>query len=95
MGRVRQSVNTWTKFDGNMLEWPGGGMNLAMLRALLLSQGLHIVGKAEYELLSAWHALPGGDDDEDFSEETINEAAARWDRAIDAVKVARRAAKGE
>ncbi len=36
------NANT-TKFEGDLLQWPGGGMNLAMLRALLAPAGLRIV----------------------------------------------------
>jgi hypothetical protein len=32
-----------TKFEGGLLKWPGGGMNLDMLRALLARAGLSIV----------------------------------------------------
>ncbi len=39
-------VNT-TRFDGEFLHWPGGGMNLAMLRALLDVKKLAIVPAAD------------------------------------------------
>jgi hypothetical protein len=36
-----------TKFEGDLLQWPGGGMNLAMLRALLARAGLAIIPAAD------------------------------------------------
>lgn len=41
------------KFDGRALHWPGGGVNLPMLEALLSARGFRVVGPAETAVLKA------------------------------------------
>lgn len=42
---LARAEGTMTRFHNGYLEWPGGGMNLAMLRALLARAGLQIVAR--------------------------------------------------
>lgn len=42
---LARAEGTATRFHNGYLEWPGGGMNLAMLRSLLVRAGLQIVAR--------------------------------------------------